>query len=253
MALEVGASPAGHWSGCHAVAWDRNAPDYGDLSIGDAFQKHSYPLGIMVNLRGERFVDEGADFRNYTYAKYGREILLQPEQVAWQVFDQKVEGLLRDEYRIPQVTRVRAATLDELVSKLDGVDRTGFLATVAEFNKSVNTDVDFDPNVLDGRAAEGIHPRKSNWANPLDTPPFEAYQVTCGVTFTFGGLQISPSAAVIGVDGKPIPGLFAAGEIVGGLFYFNYPGGTGLMAGSVYGRAAGRSAADLALGTRSDK
>ncbi|MGH3335867.1 MAG: FAD-dependent tricarballylate dehydrogenase TcuA, partial [Nocardioides sp.] len=92
MALGVGASPAGNWSGCHAVGWDRNAPEFGDPSVGDGFQKHSYPWGVMVNAHGSRFVDEGADFRNYTYAKYGRVILEQPGQFAWQVFDQKVTG-----------------------------------------------------------------------------------------------------------------------------------------------------------------
>ncbi len=108
MALDVGAAARGHWSGCHAVGWDANAPEFGDLAVGDGFQKHSYPFGIMVNARGQRFVDEGADFRNYTYAKYGREILLQPGQIAWQIFDAKVTSLLRDEYRIRQVSRVTA-------------------------------------------------------------------------------------------------------------------------------------------------
>src|SRR5207237_2565818 len=118
MALDIGASPCGNWSGCHAVGWDRNAPEFGDLVVGDNFQKHSYPFGVMVNALGKRFVDEGADFRNYTYAKYGREILAQPHQFAWQVFDSKVTHLLRDEYRIKQVTRVRATTLEELAEKL---------------------------------------------------------------------------------------------------------------------------------------
>ncbi len=103
MALDAGAAARGHWSGCHAVGWDANAPEFGDLAVGDGFQKHSYPFGIMVNARGQRFVDEGADFRNYTYAKYGREILAQPGQIAWQIFDAKVTSLLRDEYRIRQV------------------------------------------------------------------------------------------------------------------------------------------------------
>jgi tricarballylate dehydrogenase len=89
MALDVGAMPYGHWSGCHAVAWDLNAPPYGNRSIGDLYQKHSYPFGIIVNVNGERFVDEGADFRNYTYARYGREILHQPHRAAYQIFDVK--------------------------------------------------------------------------------------------------------------------------------------------------------------------
>ncbi len=122
MALDTGAMPTGNWSGAHAVAWDRNAPEFGDLAVGDNFQKHSYPWGIMINANGERFVDEGADFRNFTYAKYGRVILMQPKQVAWQVFDAKIIPMLRDEYRIKQVTKVRANTLEELVNKLEDVD-----------------------------------------------------------------------------------------------------------------------------------
>ncbi len=230
------------------MAWDRNAPDFGDLAVGDGFQKHSYPLGVMLNARGERFVDEGADFRNYTYAKYGRVILEQPQQFAWQVFDASVAPLLRDEYRIRQATRVRAETLEALVGKLEGVDAAAALATLEGFNAAVTRDVAFDPNVKDGRTTVGLAVPKSNWANPLETPPFEAYQVTCGVTFTFGGLRIDRSARVVSIDGGPIRGLFAAGELVGGLFYFNYPGGTGLMAGAVFGKIAGASAAACALG-----
>ena len=243
MALDIGAQPKGQWSGCHAVGWDRNAPEFGDLAVGDAFQKHSYPFGIMLNADGKRFVDEGADFRNYTYAKYGRVILNQPGHFAWQVFDAKVKHLLRDEYRIRQVTKVTADTLEELVTKLDGVDPVQALATLKACNAAVRTEIPFDPNVKDGRGTEGLDPPKSNWANPLDTAPFEAYAVTCGITFTFGGLAITTDAQVLDVDNVPIPGLYAAGEMVGGLFYDNYPGGTGLAAGAVFGRIAGTSAA----------
>ena len=248
MALDIGASPFGNWSGCHAVGWERNAPEFGDLAVGDQFQKHSYPFGIMVNARGERFVDEGADFRNYTYAKYGRAVLEQPGQFAWQVFDAKVAHLLRDEYRIRQVTKVTANTLEELAGKLEDVDADGFLRTMRAYNAAVRTEVPFNPNVKDGRAAEGIAPRKSNWANTLDTPPFEAYAVTCGITFTFGGLRVTEEAQVVDTDGRPIPGLYAAGELVGGIFYFNYPGGTGLMSGAVFGRIAGGAAGAVSAG-----
>ncbi|UCB55079.1 MAG: FAD-dependent tricarballylate dehydrogenase TcuA [Thiotrichales bacterium] len=244
MALDIGASPYGNWSGCHAVGWDYNAPEFGDLAVGDGFQKHSYPWGIMVNAEGRRFVDEGADFRNYTYAKYGRVILNQPDQFAWQVFDNKVTHLLRDEYRIRQVTKVSADTLEALVAKMDGVDANGFLAEIDAYNQAVNQRVSFDPNVKDGRNTQGLAVNKSNWANTIDEPPFEAYQVGCGITFTFGGLRIeADTAAVVNNDDEPIPGLYAAGELVGGIFYFNYPGGTGLMSGSVFGRLAGSSAA----------
>ncbi|HJP23378.1 MAG TPA: FAD-dependent tricarballylate dehydrogenase TcuA [Alphaproteobacteria bacterium] len=243
MALEAGAMPYGNWSGSHAVGWDRNAPEFGDLAVGDGFQKHSYPFGIMVNARGQRFVDEGADFRNYTYAKYGAEVLKQPGQFAWQIFDAKVTHLLRDEYRIRQVTKASADSLEELTAKLDDVDPAGFLATVAAFNAAVQSDVPFDPTVKDGRGTDGLALPKSNWANALDEPPYQAFAVTCGVTFTFGGLKIDTEARVIDTEGVAIPGLFAAGELVGGLFYFNYPGGTGLTSGAVFGRIAGSGAA----------
>lgn len=246
MALEIGASPAGNWSGCHAVGWERNAPEFGDLAVGDAFQKHSYPFGIMVNADGKRFVDEGADFRNYTYAKYGRVILNQPAQFAWQIFDQKVTHLLRDEYRIRQVTKVTADTLEELAGKLEGVNPKAFLEEVKAYNASIKQDVPFNPNVKDGRCTVGLSVPKSNWANTLDKGPFEAYQITCGITFTFGGMRVNGDAQVLNTDMEPIPGLYAAGELVGGIFYFNYPGGTGLMSGAVFGRIAGRSAGQAA-------
>src|SRR5229473_1598131 len=234
--------PAGNWSGCHAVQWERNAPEFGDLAVGDQFQKHSYPFSIMINANGRRFVDEGADFRNYTYAKYGRVVLEQPGQFAWQVFDQKVKHLQRDEYRIKQITRATGNTIEELAGKLDGVNAGDFVRTVEEWNKAVRTDIPFNPNVKDGRRTEGLAINKSNWANTLDAPPYEAYAVTCGVTFTFGGLRITTDGEVLNTDYRPIRGLYAAGELVGGLFYFNYPGGTGLMAGSVFGRIAGNRA-----------
>jgi tricarballylate dehydrogenase len=247
MAIDIGASTFGNWSGCHAVGWDYNAPEFGDLSVGDNFQKHSYPWGIMVNATGRRFVDEGADFRNYTYAKYGRVILNQPDQFAWQVFDKKIIPMLRDEYRIKRVTKVTASTLEEFAAKLEGVDPKGFLDEIKRYNAAVRTDVPFNPNIKDGRSTQGLEIDKTNWANTIEEPPFEAYQVTCGVTFTFGGLRIVPETAqVVDSDMDPIPGLYAAGELVGGLFYFNYPGGTGLTSGSVFGRTAGEAAGDAA-------
>ncbi|MDT0378179.1 FAD-dependent tricarballylate dehydrogenase TcuA [Streptomyces sp. DSM 42041] len=242
MALDAGASPVGNWSGCHAVGWELNAPEFGDLAVGDSFQKHSYPWGIMVNAHGRRFVDEGADFRNYTYAKYGRRVLEQPGHFAWQIFDQQVSHLLRDEYRIKQVTKVTAPTLEALARKLDGVDPDAFLAEIAAYNAAVDTGTAFDPNVKDGRATRGLAVDKTNWANRIEQGPFEAYAVTCGITFTFGGVRISTDAEVLDTDMDPIPGLYAAGELVGGIFYFNYPGGSGLTNGSVFGRIAGTQA-----------
>jgi tricarballylate dehydrogenase len=246
MALEVGAQSFGHWTSCHSVAWDYNSPPYGDRKVGDGFQKHSYPLGIIVNIRGERFVDEGADFRNYTYAKYGGEILKQPRRAAFQLFDNKVVHLLRDEYRIREVTKATADTIEELADKLE-IDKTGLIRTVREFNAAVQ-EGPFNPAIKDGKRTQGIQPPKSNWAQRLDTPPFVGYHVTCGITFTFGGLRIDLEGRVQDTESRPIPGLYAAGELVGGLFYNNYPGGAGLMAGAVFGRLAGREAARYARG-----
>jgi tricarballylate dehydrogenase len=250
MALDIGACPYGNWSGRHAVSWELHAPEFGDVNKSHEPYRHSYPLSIMVNAEGKRFVDEGVEFYNYTYAKYGGEVLKQPGQFAWQVFDAKVKPLLRPEYSGRNVTRVAASTLEELAGKLEGVDPAGFLKTVREYNAAVRTDVPFNQAIKDGRGTAGIEPPKSNWAHPLDTPPFEAYGVTCGITFTFGGLRIAhETGQVLDSHLHAIPGLYAAGEMVGGLFYFNYPAGTGLVSGLVFGRIAGAGAAAAARAT----
>ena len=247
MSLRIGAQPYGHWSGCHAVGWERYATEFGDLVRTPAFQRHSYTFGIMVNGDGRRFLDEGADLRSFTYAKYGHIVLEQPGQFAWQIYDGKVLHLLLDEYRTKYVTKVRADTLEELVRKLDDVDPVQCLATIREYNRAVKTDVAFDPNVKDGKCTVGLAMPKSNWAQTIDQPPFEAYAITCGVTFTFGGLRINAEAQVMNTNHEPIRGLYAAGEMVGGIFYFNYPGASGLTSGAVFGRLAGASAARSAL------
>jgi tricarballylate dehydrogenase len=243
MALDAGAASRGHWSGCHSVGWDLNAPAFGDIAVGDGFNKHNYQFGIMVNATGERFLDEGADIRNYTYAKYGRVILAQPGQFAWQVFDAKVAHLLRPEfYRRREVTKATGNTLEELAGRLEGVNPERFLDTVRDFNAAVQQSVPFNPTTKDGRGTTGLTMPKSNWANTLDEPPYEAFAVTCGVSFTFGGVHVDDTGQVIDSDGHEMPGLWACGEMAGGLFYFNYPGGTGLTWGSVLGRIAGSAA-----------
>jgi tricarballylate dehydrogenase len=249
MALDIGAQSYGQWSGCHSVAWERYAPDFGDPNEPHAGYRHSYPFSIMVNAEGKRFLDEGADFRNYTYAKYGRIVLQQPGSFAWQVFDSQVTHLLRDEYKLRGATKVKADTLEELCDKMQDVDFHTFLATVNEYNAAVKRDVSFDPNVKDGKCTDGLSINKTNWANTIEKPPFEAYSVGCGITFTFGGLKIDTTTRVLDIEDIEIPGLYAAGELVGGLYYFNYPGSTGLMAGSVFGRIAGREAGKFALAT----
>ncbi|MDH3222338.1 MAG: FAD-binding protein, partial [Gemmatimonadota bacterium] len=241
MALSLGGSPAGSWSGCHAIATDAGAPPYGDRSVpGDVYKKHSYPLGIVVNREGRRFLDEGLDFRNHTYARYGRAILGQPDGVAFQVFDQQVEPLLREEYRRPEATVCRAETLEELARQM-GVDPRTFEHTVSEYNKSVGPGP-FNPDRKDGKATTGVTPPKSNWALPVSEPPFLAYPVLCAITFTFGGVAVDENGRLLTEERVPIPGVYAAGEMVGNLFFDNYPGGSGLISGATFGRKAGQHA-----------
>ncbi|MCH8897299.1 MAG: FAD-dependent tricarballylate dehydrogenase TcuA [Chloroflexi bacterium] len=246
MALEVGAQAHGHYSSCHAVAWDMNAPAFGDRVITELFQKHSYPFGLIVNINGERFLDEGYDFRNYTYVTYGRALLTQPQGLAFQIFDEKVKHLLRDEYWIPQATMAQADTLEELAAKLD-IDPQGIADTIKEYNAAVRTDIPYNPTIKDGRCTEGLALNKTNWAETLDTPPYYGWAVTTGISFTFGGVKINTRGQIVTNAQDPIPGLYAAGEMVGGLFYYNYPGGSGLSAGMVFGRLSGASAAEDAM------
>ena len=240
-AINIGAQPSGDWSGCHAIAWDASAPLLGDRTVSNRFSRQGYPWGLVVNQHGERFIDEGADFRNYTYARYGAEILRQPGGLAFQIFDRRtVPFISKIDYDTAVQSRFEADTIRELAERAH-IDRQ-LEATIAAYNASIRT-AKFDPTVLDGKGTTGIQPPKSNWALPLDTPPYVAYAVSCGITFTFGGIRIDTDGSVVDRSAAPIPGLYAAGEIVGGLFYGNYPGGSGLASGTVFGRRAGRSAA----------
>jgi tricarballylate dehydrogenase len=247
IAIASGAATFGDWAGCHSVAWDAGAPPAGgERRLTNQLTRQSYPLGIVVNTRGERFIDEGADYRNFTYAKYGREILAQPGGRAFQLFDARTRPLLRaEEYDSQPITMASAPTIAALADAL-GIDRDALAKTVDEFNASI-VDVPFDPSVKDGRAAR-VSPPKSNWSLPLDSPPFYGFAVACGITFTFGGLHIDDHARVLTADGRALSGLYACGEMVGGLFYDNYPGGTGLTSGAVFGRVAGDHAARHARG-----
>lgn len=238
MALEIGALPHGQWTGCHSTPIDADAPPYGDRKLTDKTNRLSYPFGVLVNRRGVRFFDEGEDFQLYTYAKLGGIILGEPSGVAYQIFDAKVTHLLEGRYKTghPLV----ADTLAKLVSQLP-LDRDACMATLQAYNGAARQGT-FDPTVRDGLAAP-LAPPKTNWAQVLDTPPFAAYPVTGGITFTFGGVRVNERAQVMSTAWAPIPGLYACGEMVGGLFHTNYPGGTGLMSGAVFGRLAGSHAA----------
>ncbi|EMR06523.1 Fumarate reductase flavoprotein subunit precursor [Bhargavaea cecembensis DSE10] len=242
MALAAGAQKHGQWDGCHSIGTDYNAPKVGDFNKpGDIYKKSSFPLGLLVNKEGKRFVDEGADFRNYTYAKYGREVLKQPEQTAFQLFDAQVRPMLRKEYNLEEATVLEANTLEELADLMK-IDKEQFLETIKAYNAAVQ-EGEYNPTIKDGKGTVGITPPKSNWALTLDQAPFYAYPLTCGITFAFGGVHVSPEGEVLDEHENPIAGLYAAGEMVGGIFYHNYPGGSGLMSGAVFGKQAGTSAA----------
>ncbi|KAM0716744.1 hypothetical protein Q7P37_008189 [Cladosporium fusiforme] len=261
-AERVGARLVGDFSsgGCHSTAWDADSPaDGGDREKTNEFTKSGYPLGVMVNAAGKRFVDEGVDLRNYTYAKFGRAILEQPGGVAWQIWGTQGQKWLRaEEYRDEIVRKTWAGSVEELAEKLekDGLkDRKGFVKTMREFDEAVaahrneHPDAQLDPAIKDGlstrSSTKALQLPKSNWALPVTEAPLLAVKVTSGITFTFGGLAIDPEdAGVLREDGSKIEGLHCAGEMVGGLFYGNYPGGSGLTAGGVFGRRAARAAVE---------
>jgi tricarballylate dehydrogenase len=239
MAIEIGALPHGQWTGCHSTPIDAGAPPHGDRELTDKTNRLSYMYGVLVNARGRRFFDEGEDFQFYTYAKLGGIILNEPSGVAHQIFDSKVTGLLEGRYKTGQP--LVANTLRQLVEQLP-VDKVTCLETLEKYNAAVEAGR-FDPTIRDGLRTKGLELPKSNWAQRLDAPPFMAYPVTGGITFSFGGLRINDRAQVITTSWTPVPGLYACGEMVGGLFHTNYPGGTGLVSGGVFGRLAGAHAA----------
>ena len=248
MGRESGALPYGSWSSCHASPQDLNRPPFdvpGPDIRGDFWSRYSYPFGVMVNLNGRRFIDEGETWRGLTYAKIGKAILAQPQGMAFQIFDRKHQQLevIRG---YEKATRFKAHTLEILAQQLGIEDIATFTHTVREFNAAVRQG-EFNPFKLDGKSAMGVTPPRTNWALPIDTPPFEGFPVVCGMTFTFGGLRVTPDCQVVHTMDYPIPGLYAAGEMVGGLWHGNYPSGAGMMAGTVFGRISGTHAADEAL------
>ncbi len=247
MAMELGAARNGSFTGCHATPMDLHMKDFGNLDLPPKerknYRKICYFLGVMLNAHGDRFVDEGINFRNYTYAQFGRAVLEQPGHFAWQIFDAKVFDLLYGEYHFQDASFVEADTLDALIAQLDGVDKDAARATLAAYNAAVDDATAFDPTVLDGKGTTGLPLAKSNWAQKLDTGPFRAYPVTGGITFTYGGLKVDDAGRVLRDGGDSIDGLYACGELVGGVFYGGYPGGSGLTSGAVFGRRAGQGAA----------
>ncbi len=241
MAFAIGARGYGHFGGCHSVAADFFADDFGDRQYGDVPERVSYHYGITVGSDGKRYFDEGADMRAYTYARSGRTIVEgTPDSYSVQIFDAKTVDLLRDTYRFFKAVKCVSDDLREIAEELN-VNAENLVATVEEYNRSIQPGT-VDYTVRDGVSTHGITPPKSNWATPLDTPPYTAFPVAPAITFTFGGLKVDTSATVLDEGDKAIRGLYAAGEMVGGIYYHNYPGGSGLVSGTVFGRIAGATA-----------
>lgn len=231
---EVGAKPTGGWSTCHSTCWDAAAPvDAGDQILTNQYTKSGYPLGLMYNAEGERFVDEGIDMRNFTYAKFGREILKQPNAVAFQVWDADgAKWLRKEEYADEVVEKIKADTVEELAEKMEKkglINPAKFVQSIKEYNGAAKAhreeypSIKFDPSLKDGLSTKsskgGLRLDKTNWALPIVKGPYLAVKITCGITFTFGGLKINPdtSGVVSQTTGDVIPGLYAAGEMVGGV------------------------------------
>lgn len=236
----LGAKIGGHLHGAHAVPVDASSPEVGDLHLGDLTARLSYPMGIMVNRDAQRFIDEGMDFKSYSYTVMGPAILRQPGGVAYQIFDQQTVERLEVRYGSGSKPAT-AETIAALATKLE-ISPDALVQTVNTYNAAVQ-DQPFDPTIKDGKCTQGIEPAKTNWALRLEAPPFVAYGVCCGITFTYGGVMTNPAGEVLRHDGTAIPGLYAAGEITGGIFHHNYPSGAGLMLGAVFGRRAGTRAA----------
>jgi tricarballylate dehydrogenase len=257
MALDIGALPYGSWTTCHASPQDLDRPAYSlpssMVSSGSEWNRYVYPYSIMVNAAGERFVDEADDIRALTYAKMGRAILTQPGGIAFQIMDARVRKLGLYPTAYDRATGTTAASLQQLAEALE-IDPRGLAQTVRTFNASIPTDRTANPNPFhrDNVSTLGLPLPKSNFAMSIEEPPFEGYAVRCGITFTFGGLKIEPrTGQVQHVAGRPLPGLYAAGEMVGGLFHGNYASGSGMMSGATWGRIAGTHAARAALGSTS--
>jgi tricarballylate dehydrogenase len=244
MAMNIGAMPWGQWSGCHATPISADWGEFAPRELTDRSNRLSYVYGVMLNRQGRRFVNEGEDGALFTYAKFGRAVLAEPGSKAWQIFDSKTVHLLEPRYQTSKP--ITANTLEGLIEQLDFEDKDQALKTLREYNAAARgADEGFDPTKKDGLSSKGLALEKTNWALRLDKPPFYAYSTTGGITFTFGGLKTTEHAQVVGTDWRPIKGLFCCGEMVGGLFYDNYPAGTGLVSGATFGRIAGRNAATM--------
>ena len=236
MALEIGACPAGDYGAFHAQPIDpRSGIPEPVIMV--------FNYGILVNKRGERFLDEAPATVDATYEAITRRIWRQPEGIAWVVLDSKIEDVpnWKKSVRSDQPP-ICADTVVALAEKM-GVDGAVLTETLAAFNSACTGNAPFKPLATDGLATHGLSPRKSNWARPIDRAPFLAFPIICANCFTFGGVKVNRNAQVLDGDGVVIPGLYAGGEVIG-LYYGTYTGATSVLRGAVFGRAAGLHAAE---------
>jgi tricarballylate dehydrogenase len=233
--LHQGVQAIGDPAQCHAVAVDARAPKFDG---GIVTRLDCIPFGIVVDRHARRFYDEGEDVWPKRYAIWGRLVAQQPDQIAYSVFDAKAERLFMPSLFAP----VRADSVGELATNL-GLDAAALEAAVAAFNTAVRPGR-FDPHALDECRTEGLTPPKTHWARRIDTPPFLAYPLRPGITFTYRGVRVDERARVQMSDGTPCGNLFAAGEIMAGnILGKGYLAGFGMTIGMVFGRIAGAEAA----------
>ena len=230
MALNAGAAPAGDYGSFHAQPVDPRSGEQEPVVL-------TYTYGILVNKRGERFVDEAPATVDASYESRTRIIMQQHEGMAYAIHDGRLDDVPNWQKSVrTRVPPLMADTVPELAAEI-GVDAAALSATIDAYNAACPDPAGFDPLHADGLATTGLEPVKSNWARVLDKPPFRAWPIIAANCFTFGGVKVTPNAQVVNMDGEVIPGLYAAGEVVG-LYYRNYPGSTSVMRGAVTGRLA---------------
>ena len=233
--LAQGVVSVGDPTQCHAVAIDGRAPLYDG---GIVTRLDCVPFSIVVNKEARRFYDEGEDVWPKRYAIWGRLIAAQPEQVGHVVIDAKSIDLFMPSVFPP----IEAGSIEELAAKMN-LPPEALAATVAEFNAACGDTSGFHPTELDGVATGGLAPPKTNWARPIDTPPYYGYSLRTGVTFTYLGLRVDERAQCATARG-PVSNLWAAGEtMAGSILGQGYLAGFGMTIGTVFGRIAGQEAA----------
>lgn len=236
--LDQGVEQVGDPTQCHAVAIDGRAPKFDG---GIVTRLDCVPFSIVVNKNGERFYDEGEDVWPKRYAIWGRLIAAQPDQIGYAIIDAKSLDLFMPSVFPP----TKADTLDELAEKME-LPADAVVKTVAEFNASCGDTTNFHPTQLDGVGTTGLLPPKTNWARPITEAPFYGYSLKTGVTFTYLGLKVDASAQC-SIGNQPVQNLWAAGEtMAGSILGQGYLAGFGMTIGTVFGRIAGREAANYA-------